>query len=96
MLGISREGRGVVLASRKTLVIEQAGAGALILIATVGRGSAVFRMIRQDANSIEFANPSHDYPQRIRYWREGDTLHAEISLLDGSNANRWTYAPMGT
>ncbi len=38
-----------------------------------------------------FANAAHDYPQRIRYWREGETLNAEISLLDGSKAMRWQY-----
>lgn len=60
-----------------------------------GDAPVEFALVRQDARSIEFANPAHDYPQRIRYWREGEALHAEISLLDGSRANRWSYAPMG-
>ena len=42
-----------------------------------------FPLVAQGERSIEFANPAHDFPQRIRYWREGDRLHAEISLLDG-------------
>ena len=52
-------------------------------------------MTNQGTRMIEFSNPAHDYPQRIRYWREGDTLHAEIALLDGSRAVQWSYAPMG-
>ena len=27
----------------------------------------------------EFANPEHDFPQRIRYTRDGDLLQAELS-----------------
>jgi hypothetical protein len=38
-----------------------------------------------------FANPAHDYPQRIRYWLEGNALNAEISRIDGSKTVRWTY-----
>jgi hypothetical protein len=45
----------------------------------------------QPAMSVRFENRAHDYPQVVRYWREGDTLMAEISLADGSKAERWTY-----
>ncbi|MEO1014326.1 MAG: DUF6265 family protein [Pseudomonadota bacterium] len=41
---------------------------------------------------IEFRNPSHDFPQRIRYALEGDVLRAEISLADGEDARAWLYA----
>lgn len=41
--------------------------------------------------SIEFLDSAHDYPQRIRYWREGAMLMAEISLADGSKPIRWAY-----
>ncbi len=45
--------------------------------------------------SIAFVNAAHDYPQRIHYWREGARLKVRISLLDGSRAAEWDYAPMG-
>jgi hypothetical protein len=35
-----------------------------------------------------FENAAHNDPQRIRYWREGDVLKAEISAIDGSMAKR--------
>jgi hypothetical protein len=61
-----------------------------------GGGAPVeFAMTNQSTRSIEFANPAHDFPQRIRYWREGDTLNAEIALIDGGRAFRWSYVPMG-
>ena len=41
--------------------------------------------------SVRFENRAHDYPQVVRYWREGELLMAEISLADGSKPQRWMY-----
>jgi hypothetical protein len=41
--------------------------------------------------SITFLNPAHDYPQRVRYVQTAAGLDAEVSLADGSKAERWTY-----
>ena len=60
-----------------------------------GGAPVEFAWVGQDDRSIEFANPAHDFPQRIRYWREGNKLNAEIALIDGGRAIRWSYAPMG-
>lgn len=38
-----------------------------------------------------FVNAANDYPQRIVYWRDGEDLLAEISLIDGSRAQRWIF-----
>lgn len=38
-----------------------------------------FRMIEHSAASAVFENPSHDFPQRIAYRRDGEHLHATIS-----------------
>ena len=46
-------------------------------------------------SKLTFLNAEHDFPQRIRYWREGRELVAEISLKDGTKAQRWRYAPQG-
>ncbi|RYD47421.1 MAG: hypothetical protein EOP60_17500 [Sphingomonadales bacterium] len=45
----------------------------------------------QPARSLRFENAAHDYPQVVRYWRDGATLRAEISLADGSKARNWTF-----
>ena len=96
MIGASREGRGDTLRTWESIRIIRKADGTLAYVPMPNGGPPIeFAMVRQDAGSIEFANPDHDYPQRIRYWRDGDTLHAEISLIDGSRANRWSYAPMG-
>ena len=50
-----------------------------------------FALVRHDGTSATFENAAHDYPQRIAYARDGDTLTATISAIDGSKARRWTY-----
>ncbi len=96
MIGASREGQGETLRSWEAIRIVRKADGALAYVPMPNGGPAVeFALVRQDARSIEFANPAHDFPQRIRYWREGDMLHAEIALLDGGRAIGWSYAPMG-
>ena len=42
-------------------------------------------------SGVTFTNAAHDYPQRIRYWRDGRYLMAETSLKDGSKPKRWRY-----
>ena len=96
MIGASREGRGETLRSWESIRIVRKADGTLAYVPMPNGGAPVeFALVRQDGTSIEFANPAHDYPQRIRYRREGDTLSAEIALLDGTRAVRWSYSRMG-
>ena len=58
-------------------------------------GQAVpFKLISNTEGRYVFENKGHDFPQRIRYWREGDALNAEVSLIDGGKAMRWRYTAM--
>lgn len=96
MIGASRDGSGEALRTWESIRILRKPDGTLAYIPMPNGGPPVeFALVRQDAQSIEFANPAHDFPQRIRYWRDGDALHAEIALLDGGRAMTWRYAPMG-
>jgi hypothetical protein len=56
-----------------------------------GKGPSLFREIERGASHIVFADPGHDYPQRIRYAREGDRMTAEISLIDGSRGQGFAF-----
>lgn len=96
MIGAARIGEGEVLHLWESTRIERRGDGSLFFVA-LPRGSygGEFPMVGQGADWIEFANAAHDYPQRIRYWREGDRLLAEISLIDGSKPERFEYRAMG-
>jgi len=60
-----------------------------------GEGRPLFAW-QPGGEGATFVNPAHDYPQRVRYWREGELLLAEVSLADGSRANRWTYRRSGS
>ena len=59
-----------------------------------GQPATKFCMSEQTATSVTFKNTAHDYPQRVRYWRDGKMLRAEISLLDGTKPYRFDYLPM--
>ena len=50
-----------------------------------------FPLVSRRETELVFENREHDYPQRIRYWRDGEALMAEISLADGSKPMRWRY-----
>jgi hypothetical protein len=96
MIGVGRAGRGGVLRSWEVMRIVRAADGSLAFHGAPDGGPAtVFPAIAEGVRDISFANPDHDYPQRIRYWREGRLLMAETAKMDGSQAQSWTYSPAG-
>ncbi len=96
MLGASREGTGGKLKSWEQLRIEQSADGKITYFASPsGRPPLSFEGHAISASAVEFINPSHDYPQRIRYELKGGNLEAEISLIDGSKPVRWAYKREG-
>jgi hypothetical protein len=50
-----------------------------------------FRLTQAGPSTATFDNPDHDYPQRIRYRRDGESLVATVSAIDDSHATSWTY-----
>ncbi|HUD95198.1 DUF6265 family protein [Sphingobium sp.] len=96
MIGVGRTGRGESLRSWEVMRIVRAADGSLTYHgAPEGGPATIFPAVEQGVRDVTFANPDHDYPQRIRYWREGRLLMAETSKMDGSSAQNWTYAPAG-
>jgi hypothetical protein len=92
MLGHSRSGRGDSLREFEFLRIVAGADGVPAYIAQPGGRTPVpFALVRRDATSATFENAAHDYPQRITYARDGETLTATISLIDGSKPMRWTF-----
>jgi hypothetical protein len=92
MLGAGRAGSGDKLTEWEATQIIPGADGKLVYWASPDGGARVsFTEVSRGATEIVFANAAHDYPQRIRYWREGAMLNAEISLIDGSKAMRWQY-----
>ena len=46
-----------------------------------GQPSAVFVSTTIDVSTVVFENPTHDYPQRVGYKRDGDSL---LAWIDGT------------
>ena len=102
MIGSGRSGTGDELGGWESMRIALAepGDGGTVmpmafLAAPGGTGWTAFAWNPTDGEGVTFVNAANDYPQRIRYWREGERLLAEISLLDGSNAIRFSFDRMG-
>lgn len=83
----------VVISWEKTRITLDRGK-AVFHAAPGGGAETDFTEVARDAHSITFENAAHDYPQRIRYWREGPRLMAEISRVDGGKKRRWAYCPI--
>ena len=95
MLGVARNGTGTRLAMWEATQIRLNKDGKLAFYAMPrGAPASEFPMVSQSGTAIIFENKAHDYPQRIRYWRDGALLKAEISLADGSKAHGWTMQRM--
>ena len=92
MLGHSRSGSGDTLREFELLRLQAGPDGVPAYLAQPGgRAPTAFRLTAREGTSATFDNPQHDFPQRIRYVRTGDTMVATISRLDGSNAMSWTF-----
>ncbi|MBL8299146.1 MAG: hypothetical protein JNN30_12475 [Rhodanobacteraceae bacterium] len=84
-----RSGGGLMLGMSRTtdpyrnefehLRIELQGSHLVYQAQPQGRPAVPFTRGRHGPDFVEFDNPQHDFPQRIRYQREGDQLRAEIS-----------------
>jgi Domain of unknown function (DUF6265) len=92
MFGTARIGRGEQLIEWETTRIAPDEQGRLAFWASPkGVPATKFVASEQTATSVSFVNTGHDYPQRVRYWREGRVLRAEIALADGTRAIRFEY-----
>lgn len=99
MIGSSRSGSGDRLDEWETMQIvrEDTDDPAVVRLAfwaaPRGTNRTMFAWVSTKEPGTTFINLENDYPQRIRYWREGKDLLAEISLSDGSKPRRWRYTP---
>lgn len=94
---------GVMLGTNLSGVGEQAGGFEFMRVASGkdgkisfwgspgGQPPVEFKLVRSGPSEAVFENPAHDYPQRIRYWRDGKMLQAEVSDISGAKAMRWTF-----
>ena len=92
MMGYSWTGEGETIREYEYLRLQAAEDDGIIYLAQPNGGAGTgFYLSRSDGTSATFENPTHDFPQRFRYVRSGDTMVATISAMDGSHAMSWTY-----
>jgi len=92
MIGSGRDGKDDRVGDWEWMRIERGTDGTVTFYGSPKGAPAVgFAASEADGNSITFVNPAHDYPQRVRYAVTNDGLDAEVSLADGSKAERWSY-----
>lgn len=95
MIGAGFSGRGEKATSFEHMRIMAGEDGAVAFYGMPDGAPAVrFALVRDGEGEAVFENPAHDYPQRIRYRLEGETLVATTSLMDGSRKQSWTYRRM--
>ena len=79
MPGLGREVRASGRSSFEYLRIEQRADGRIVYVASPGGGAATeFVLQSAGGQRAVFANPAHDFPQSLTYWREGSTLRARL------------------
>jgi hypothetical protein len=82
MLGMSRTiSRGKVI-EHEFIQIREGPGGSLFFIAMPsGQKEAAFQMVSLSATEAVFANPQHDFPQKITYTLQAD--HSLLAVIEG-------------
>ena len=92
MIGAGLSGRGDRVGSFEHMRIMADKDGSVGFFGMPGGAPAVrFPLVRGGQGEAVFENAAHDFPQRIHYRLDGQTLVATVSLIDGSKAQSWTY-----
>jgi hypothetical protein len=92
MLGVGRTIRDGAVREYEFLRLQVGADGVPVYWGSPnGAPPAGFRLTASGPSRATFDNPAHDFPQRIIYVRDGDTMVATISAIDGSHAMSWTY-----
>jgi hypothetical protein len=94
MIGLHRDVRAGKPAFFEYLRIEETDDGIFYVASPMGRTPGTrFRLVSVEAGKVRFENPEHDFPQRIIYWKDGDTLvaRAEADTEDGVQGSEWRW-----
>ena len=59
-------------------IVQEANGEIFLVAAPSGQPSARFKLMNVANNEARFENPEHDFPQRIIYQRDGDSLVGRI------------------
>lgn len=94
MLAVNRTVRSGRPTSFEFLRIEQRGSQISYLASPSGKPAVEFKLIELGNQRVVFENKTHDFPQRIIYWRESDgSLRARIEgeVQGKSRSQEWHF-----
>ena len=75
------------------LRIQREEGGSIVLhVSLGGRPSIAFALVESGEQSATFDRGAESFPARIRYWREGRTLHCRIE--GGGREMEWSWPKM--
>ena len=90
MLGVHRDVKGAK-ASFEFIRIAATAEGVVYLAQPGGKPPTPFPLVESDRGRAVFANPKHDFPQRIIYWLDGSRLCARVEG-EGESAEQWCWS----
>ncbi len=89
MLGLNRHVRGDGTAGFEFLRLVEDSAGVTYFVSPGGGPTTPFRLTMADESMAVFENPEHDFPTRIEYRLDGETLVASIAGAEPGPS--WTF-----
>jgi hypothetical protein len=78
MVGVSRTVAAARTVAFEFLRIHEEGGRLLLTARPSGQNEASFAVLRIGSREVVFENPAHDFPQRVSYRLENDTLIGRI------------------
>ena len=91
MLGLHRDTFSNSRNAFEFLRIEQTDSAIVYLASPSGNAPTPFTLVSVEGNKAIFENLNHDFPQRIIYVRENDSLTARIENEAGDRSMSWTW-----
>ena len=96
MLAVHRDVKGGKTVGFEFLRIEEQG-GSLVYIASPGgKPPTPFKLVENGTERAVFENETLEFPRRVLYFRDGETLHARIEGTRGGKpaAKEWAWRRM--
>jgi hypothetical protein len=95
MVGMHRDVAKGRMVSFEFIRIEEQSGKLVYLSSPGGRPAVPFTLVEAGPTRAVFANPMHDSPQRIIYWKDGADLRARIETPQHGTmiGEEWRWAP---
>ena len=78
MIGVSRTVNNGTTTEWEFLIVREGAKGLEYVAKPSGQPEATFTAATASATEVVFENPAHDFPKKISYKRDGDSLVASI------------------